>query len=115
MTLDDNTFEKLFKDCLAQKKQNPLSESQKEVENLVPVAIGVMKSILTDESASLEQKFKAAKTVLDLSGFTADSDCANRANAVSGLLGELSLDQITDLKVTADKILTSLKVKKNPD
>lgn len=114
MTSGDKPFAKQFCDFFKDKDySNPMEESKKEIERLVPLAVAVMRTILDDSSASLEQKFKAAKTVLDLSGFC--SPCSTESDSVQGIFAEFSLDQIADLKITADKILKRFERKRSAE
>ncbi len=91
-----------FKD-LIQSTDQPETGIKDELTKLLPEAIDVMRDLLRSDSASIDQKFKASKMVIDLSDL---SDRTHSARApLDDFLDQLSTQEIIDLKRTADKIL----------
>lgn len=90
---------------LIQPPEQPETKIKLELEKLLPDAINVMRDVLQSESTSIDQKFKASKTIIDLSDLNKNQTPAQPP--LNRFLSQLSTQEIANLKKTADKILTN--------
>ena len=104
----EKSLAELFNE-LIQPPEQPETKIKFELEKLLPDAINVMRDVLKSDSTSIDQKFKASKTIIDLSDLNKSQSPAQPP--LNRFLDRLSTQEIADLKKTADKILADRKKK----
>ncbi|MDX9703858.1 MAG: hypothetical protein RBU23_12575 [Candidatus Auribacterota bacterium] len=110
--MDNNEIVKQFQQLVAPERTACSMDAVKqEIESLVPLALSVLRDFLNREEISFEQKFKAAKYILDISSIGEEAAKAGSPQ-VTAMIQTFSNDQLAGLRQTADSLLASLKANK---
>lgn len=104
----DNDYEMPdFVDALPDTQpESGLKKARTQIDELLPEAIGIIKEVIHSGDASLDQKFKAAKAIIDLTSLGKDPapNEDQPSNALS-IIRDLTLDQLTELKSMVHRII----------
>lgn len=84
------------------------------IESLVPRALAVCKEYLERDDVSIDQKFKVAKYILDISSVGSDSAKAQSPHIVTTMVQNYSPQELVRLRAAADRIIASLKKNGTP-
>ncbi len=111
MSAHENNIIQQFQNILGTDTQPAIDAVRQEIESLVPQALAVCRDFLSCDEASMDQKFKVAKYILDISSIGTELAKAKSPH-VSTLIQNCSPEQLADLRKTADRLIVSLRQKK---
>ncbi len=102
---DSDITPDIFSALFTTQSATGLDKAHKELENLLPHALRILEQVLNSNDATLEQKFRAAKTVIDLTSHGKDRFRSPSQPDPSQILQNLTPSELKTLRTDASRIL----------
>ena len=97
----------LLQKYLEQADTDIVDATRDEIELLIPCAMKVFRDILESPDVKPEQKFRAARCIIDMSSIGKEMAQARAPHIVTTMIQQLTPDQLQDLKKNAEDILSN--------